>query len=169
MRYIKARIAYYASSFAAELYRFYFGIKTITKEIDAECAPVVWCDTLLRHIGLCIFGGDRRDYDYSGLTPNYIPFSSIVKSIRGFQIDGDWKNLIEIFGNLVLLPPFSFLLSFKVHPEKIYVLFALLIALVCIETAQQVLIVGVFDVDDIILDFIGAGFGILAQTAAAFL
>ena len=48
-----------------------------------------------------------------------------------------------------------------------YVLFALLIALVCIETAQQVLIVGAFDVDDIILDFIGAGFGILAQIAAA--
>jgi glycopeptide antibiotics resistance protein len=46
-------------------------------------------------------------------------------------------------------------------------LFALLIALVCIETAQQVLVVGVFDVDDIILDFIGAGFGILAQKAAA--
>ena len=35
----------------------YIGIKTITKEIDAECAPVVWCDTLLRHIGLCIFRG----------------------------------------------------------------------------------------------------------------
>jgi hypothetical protein len=46
-------------------------------------------------------------------------------------------------------------------------LFALLIALVCIETAQQVLIVGAFDVDDIILDFIGSGFGILAQIAAA--
>lgn len=45
------------SGFAAELYRFYFGIKTITKEIDAECDPVVWCDTLLRHIGLCIFRG----------------------------------------------------------------------------------------------------------------
>ncbi|MFR0881738.1 MAG: hypothetical protein ACLSH5_00215 [Christensenellales bacterium] len=29
------------------------------------------------------------------------------------------------------------------------------------------MIVGVFDVDDIILDFIGAGFGILTQTAAA--
>ena len=69
-------------------------------------------------LGFVFFGGDRRDYDYSGLTPNYIPFSSIVKSIRGFQIDGDWKNLIEIFGNLVLLSPFSFLLSFKVHPEK---------------------------------------------------
>ena len=46
-------------------------------------------------------------------------------------------------------------------------MFALLIALVCIETAQQVLVVGVFDVDDIILDFIGSGFGILAQIAAA--
>ena len=39
---------------------------------------------------------------------------------RGFQMDGDWKNLIEIFGNLVLLSPLSFLLSFKVHPEKRY-------------------------------------------------
>ena len=74
-------------------------------------------------LGFVFFGGDRRDYDYSGLTPNYIPFSSIVKSIRGFQMDGDWKNLIEIFGNLVLLSPLSFLLSFKVHPEKRYTFF----------------------------------------------
>ena len=36
-----------------------------------------------------------------------------------------------------------------------------------VETEQQVLAVGVFDVDDIILNLIGAGFGILAQTAAA--
>ena len=71
-------------------------------------------------LGFVFFGGDRRDYDYSGLTPNYIPFSSIVKSVRGFQIDGDWKNLIEIFGNLLPPSPFSFLLSFKVHPEKRY-------------------------------------------------
>ena len=38
-------------------------------------------------------------------------------------------------------------------------MFALLIALVCIETAQQVLIVGVFDVDDIILNMLGGTFG----------
>lgn len=25
-------------------------------------------------LGFVFFGGDRRDYDYSGLTPNYIPF-----------------------------------------------------------------------------------------------
>ena len=40
-------------------------------------------------------------------------------------------------------------------------MFALLIALVCIETAQQVLIVGVFDVDDIILNVVGGILGFL--------
>lgn len=115
-------------------------------------------------LGFIFFGGARRDYDYSGLIPNYIPFSSIVRSVRVFQEWGDLKNLIGILGNSVLVAPLSFLLSFKARPtKKIYVLGSLLIVLVCVEIVQQVLHVGVFDIDDVILNLIGAGLGILAQ------
>ena len=119
-------------------------------------------------LGFIFFGGERRYYDYSGLTPNLIPFSSIIKSVQAFRECGDWKNLIGILGNLVLLFPLSFMLAFRAHPtKKIYVLLALLIILVCIEAVQQVLHVGVFDMDDVILNFLGAGLGILAQIVAA--
>ena len=107
-----------------------------------------------------MFGGGRRDYDYSGLKPNLLPFISIVTAIKAAVAAHELSGLIGILLNILLFAPFGFLLPWKIKNERIAMLCMFLF--VCIsEAAQQIFVVGVFDIDDIILNLIGAGAGIL--------
>ncbi len=86
--------------------------------------------------------------------PNYIPFKSIMPYLfgsAGWLIGG-----LNILGNILLLVPVGFLLPFlfkKVNWKQILVV-AVLSGLI-IEGMQVFLHVGIFDIDDVILNGLG--------------
>lgn len=87
---------------------------------------------------------------------NFVPFKTILFYLLGNN--GFVIALINLVGNVVLLVPIGFLFSFiysKTTWQKIIVL-AVVVGL-SIEVMQAVLGVGVFDIDDLILN----GFGVV--------
>lgn len=127
------------------------------------CLNIIWYFSFALYITVLffiLFGGGRRDYDHSGLKPNLLPFISIVKAIKAAIAAHELSGLIGILLNILLLVPFGFLLPWKIKNEKIAMLCMFLF--VCVsEAAQQLFVVGVFDIDDIFLNLIGAVAGIL--------
>lgn len=90
--------------------------------------------------------------------PNYIPFKTIIPYIvgsAGWLIGG-----LNILGNIFLLVPVGFLFPFifkKVNWN--YVLIISILSGMIIEGMQVVLHVGIFDIDDVILNGLGVLFG----------
>ncbi len=98
------------------------------------------------------FGGTQ-----SG-SPNYIPFKTILPYLTGRG--GLLIAAINIIGNIVLLIPIGFLIPFvyrKVRVLGIF-LFAVLFCLL-IEAIQAFAKIGIFDIDDVILNCIGTMIG----------
>jgi len=86
--------------------------------------------------------------------PNFIPFKTILPYLfghKGLIIAG-----INIIGNIILLVPIGFLIPYllKEMNWKKAILFAVLSGLV-IEGLQTILHVGIFDIDDVILNGLG--------------
>jgi len=96
-----------------------------------------------------------------------IPLKGTIEDIIShpkYNIGSHYLTLIlNFFGNILLFIPLGILLSFfcKDHPstKKIVLLSAFLLS-VCIEVSQFIFRLGVFDVDDILLNFLGAWLGI---------
>jgi len=90
--------------------------------------------------------------------PNYIPFKTIMPYLfgsAGWLIGG-----LNILGNILLLLPVGFLLPFifkKVNWKQI--LFVAVLSGMIIEGMQVVLHVGIFDIDDVILNGLGVLLG----------
>ena len=92
--------------------------------------------------------------DVSWSTSNYIPFHEMFRYHFGSRLFV--KNVI---GNMLLFVPYGFFAAYylKLEKPKAVIILALLVS-ATIETTQ--LIIGrVFDIDDIILNFIGAMLG----------
>lgn len=95
---------------------------------------------------------------------NLVPFYTIDKYIYHANLyDFDtWVKLF--FGNLVLFLPFGLLLPLiNTRMRSLWKFFLfLLFVLVFVELAQKLSMAGAFDVDDIIMNFIGGivGFGL---------
>ena len=89
---------------------------------------------------------------------NWIPFKTILPYLLG---DGGWLiGGLNILGNIVLLVPIGFILPF-IFPSiqwKQKLAFAI-IACILIETSQAILHIGIFDIDDIILNALGVMIG----------
>jgi len=88
---------------------------------------------------------------------NVVPFKTILLYLNhgGLIIGG-----INIFGNIILLVPFGFLLPFvfrKINWKKSLAI-AVAVPLV-IEIMQTILHVGIFDIDDVILNGVGVMIG----------
>jgi len=101
------------------------------------------------------FGGTHEG------APNFMPFRTIrlyLKSNSGWFISG-----INLLGNIGLLVPVGFLLPFAlIHMNwKKALLWAIASGLM-IEGSQVLLHVGIFDIDDVILNGVGVllGFGL---------
>lgn len=94
--------------------------------------------------------------DVSWSSSNFIPFKEILRYQIGSRMF--FKNVV---GNMVMFIPFGLFVSYFLKLEKVYSITILsLITSITIETTQ--LIIGrVFDVDDILLNFIGAIIGFL--------
>ncbi len=98
------------------------------------------------------FGGTQ------GGSPNFTPFRTILPYLMG---RGGWIIAgINIVGNIVLLVPLGFLLPFifKQLNWKSSLIVAILSALF-IELLQSMLHIGIFDIDDVILNALGCMMG----------
>ena len=71
--------------------------------------------------------------------------------------------LVELIGNIVLLVPFPFMLYYFWHRKLSTGMLLLMIFLttLSIETLQYIFKIGVFDIDDLILNFAGGLIGTL--------
>ena len=136
---------------------------SIGERAKRVCLNIIWYLGFALYITVLffiLFGGARRDYDYSGMKPNLLPIISIVKAIKAAVVAHELSGLIGILLNIMLFVPFGFLLPWKTKSERVAMLCMFLF--VCIsEAAQQLFVVGIFDIDDIFLNLIGAGAGIL--------
>ncbi|MCE5234444.1 MAG: VanZ family protein [Clostridiaceae bacterium] len=119
-------------------------------------------------LAFVLFGGGRRDYDYSYLKPNLSPFLSLVREFKSaFSGRFDMRPLMGLMGNLALFFPLGFLLPWKMKGRypRLAATLLLLAAIVAVESLQQLLVVGVFDIDDILLNFTGMLLGAAMQSA----
>jgi glycopeptide antibiotics resistance protein len=90
--------------------------------------------------------------------PNYIPFKTILPYLLGEY--GFLIGALNIIGNIAFLVPIGFLLPFvlaQIDWKKLLVL-AILSGML-IELTQVVLHIGIFDIDDVILNGLGVMFG----------
>lgn len=89
---------------------------------------------------------------------NLIPFKTIIPYLLG---EGGWLiGGMNILGNIVLLVPIGFILPFifpSIHWKQ-KLAFAI-IACFLIETTQAILHIGIFDIDDVILNAFGVMIG----------
>lgn len=102
------------------------------------------------------FGGTREG------SPNFVPFRTIWPYLRG---DGGLIIAgVNLLGNIGLLVPIGFILPFlfpNLNAKKALI-WAVVSGMV-IETAQVLLAVGIFDIDDVILNGLGVMLGFWFQ------
>lgn len=106
------------------------------------------------------FGRTDTDREYAY---NLVPFLEITRYFRYYHILGFTLFMINIVGNIVAFMPFGFFLSIiSRRSRKWYntVTFGFIFSFI-LETLQLVSRVGSFDVDDMILNTLGAGMGFL--------
>ncbi len=127
---------------------------------------MVFKDLPLIQIGSLMLNFGGTD---AGHAPNFVPFRTIVPYLFGYK--GLIIAGINLVGNIILLVPVGFLmpLVFPAMTWKRSLAFGV-IACLAIEVAQVVLRVGIFDIDDVILNTIGVmvGYWIYCVLAAMF-
>ena len=104
------------------------------------------------------FGRTDTDREYAY---NLVPLKEIIRYFRYYRTLGMTLFLINIVGNIAAFMPFGFFLPIiSRRSRKWYntVSFGLVFSLT-LETLQLVLRVGSFDVDDMLLNTIGAALG----------
>jgi len=123
-------------------------IATLIKVMVFKDIPVIKLGQLMIN-----FGGTN-----SGHAPNFIPFKTIGPYLMGYK--GLMIAAINLLGNIILLVPVGFLvpLVFKNVTWKKSFLVSIFSGLF-IEIMQVILDVGIFDIDDVILNAIGVMVG----------
>ena len=104
----------------------------------------------------------RTDTD-RGYAYNLVPLKEITRYFRYYRTLGMPLFLINIVGNMVAFMPFGFFLPIiSRRSRKWYntVSFGLIFSLI-LETLQLIFKEGSFDVDDMLLNTVGAGLGFL--------
>lgn len=105
----------------------------------------------------------RTDTD-RGYQYNLVPFKEIARYFRYYSLLGPLLFLINIIGNVAAFMPFGFFLPIISRRSKKWyntVMFGLVFSL-ALETLQLVFRVGSFDVDDMILNTLGAALGFVS-------
>ena len=105
---------------------------------------------------LMFFGFGRSQYDINivRLSPLISTFSFVKETIL-------WKTIIiNVFGNIIMFTPFGFLgIVFPKLKDFKTLIINFLSAIILIESLQYFTRLGVFDIDDIILNTIGVVIG----------
>ncbi|MFC4408855.1 VanZ family protein [Chungangia koreensis] len=105
-------------------------------------------------------------FEYMERSSNFVPFKTIHQFITAYQNNRlNTEILIEnLFGNLILFCPMGLYLPFYFRKlsKTFWFLLVMLILLFIVEATQIITRRGSFDIDDFILNMIGAliGFGI---------
>jgi glycopeptide antibiotics resistance protein len=104
-----------------------------------------------------------RDFQLHEYRYNLVFFKEIKRFIRYRQQLGFESFVVNILGNIIAFAPFGFLLPLlNIKFRKFfYVTFLSLMFSLVIETIQLIFKVGIFDVDDIMMNTIGGVIGYL--------
>lgn len=112
-----------------------------------------------------VFFARRRE----GITDrlvNFIPAKNTIHSYNEFNAHNQLYHFyINLFGNFLLLIPFSFLLVSVYEQQKYRVLLWCVLMSFTIELLQFIFRKGVADIDDILLNVLGALAGIIFYSA----
>jgi glycopeptide antibiotics resistance protein len=115
-------------------------------------------------------GGTERASYFTSRKIHFIPFESTFHSIKlaltnnfgaPHKFHYRYITIRNIIGNIFLFLPFGLLapmLFYKIRSIK-KVFFSAAVISVCVETIQFVLVVGVADIDDVLLNILGALIG----------
>ncbi|MEK3730693.1 MULTISPECIES: VanZ family protein [unclassified Lysinibacillus] len=110
--------------------------------------------------------GDLGLFDYSSwrLTTNFVPFETILRYINYSQYFNWDIIIVNLLGNLLIFTPMGFLLPLLSKKfRKAWVIICLgFFASLAVETIQFIFTVGSADIDDLILNTIGAWLGYIA-------
>ncbi len=107
--------------------------------------------------------------DYLSEYTSLLPFRTTAKYIRYVWLRRDLQSLalalLNIGGNLILFFPMGFFLPmlFPRMKRPAHLFCHITAAIVSAELAQALLRLGVFDIDDILYNFIGAYWGYIAS------
>ena len=103
---------------------------------------------------LCLFQVVTNQDVVSWATNNFIPFKEILRYEFGSKL-----FVRNVIGNMVMFLPYGLFASIILRPKKSYIImFLVLVASISIEWVQMA-IGRVFDVDDILLNFLGGMLG----------
>ena len=94
--------------------------------------------------------------DFESFSNNFIPFKEIMR----YKIDSSlfYRNVV---GNIILFVPFGYLVSYYIKQPKYYGILILTFITSLSTEVIQMYIGRSFDIDDILLNFIGGLFGFL--------
>lgn len=128
----------------------------INRLVDV-CIMLFRGDYSLSEIGL---------FDYSSwrVTTNFIPFETILRYINYSQYFNLDLIVVNLLGNLLIFTPMGFLLPLlSKRFRKAWVIICIgFFSSLAVETVQFIFTVGSADIDDLILNTLGAWFGYLA-------
>ncbi len=108
----------------------------------------------------------RLDSDYARGQGNFVPFKTILFYLRGER--GQFNAILNLVGNTVPFVPVGFLVPLVYRKMTWPKALALAVAVgLAIEGTQVVFRVGIFDVDDVILNALGVVIGYWVFTLSA--
>ena len=94
---------------------------------------------------------------------NIIPFKTILFYLRG--LSNSYVSILNILGNLFLFMPLGFFVPqlFKKINKWYYICIIGFCFSLCIEVSQLLLLRGIFDIDDVILNLFGCILGYILK------
>ena len=109
-----------------------------------------------------VFIGPYRSYG-AVRRYNLYPFKTIMNFLMNREKHGFHAVFINLAANIITFMPLGFFIAMSVRKPRrhVRVLRCCFIIIIAVELGQLVLNVGVFDVDDIILNMIGCILGLL--------
>lgn len=125
----------------------------------------------LVNVSVSLFRGENSlseiglfDYSSWRVTTNFIPFETILRYINYSQYFNLDLIILNLLGNLLIFTPMGFLLPLlSKRSRKVWIVVcAGFFSSLAVETVQFIFRVGSADVDDLILNTLGAWFGYLA-------
>ncbi|WP_227936032.1 VanZ family protein [Alkalihalobacillus deserti] len=113
-------------------------------------------------VGVCSFYPGRLDGIYTGVSHNFVPFATIGTYLFNIHSYNSATWFYNTFGVVLLFIPIGVLISLLLPKLKNALTIVLILMFsLTIESVQYVTQLGVFDVDDIMLNSLGGFIGIL--------
>lgn len=139
-------------------------MKGTRKKIRTKAGWLLFC---LYIVVLSYFLFFSEHYGRENSVQNYRSNLEFFKEIKRFityrEQLGYETFIVNIFGNIAAFAPFGFILPLldSKYRRLVYTTFLCLVFSLCVETIQLYLKVGIFDVDDIMLNTLGGILGYL--------